>query len=128
MSKLLGIDKAIRFFDMIRMNGGIRKSYLKLFRYVVSVSLHKPITNDNRKDTSVVLFGTYWLFVFSGLTTLNQASLLAKINMETNILRIPTTFTAVIAGSNTPNTYILTTTLHKFPPNGTAGCITRYVL
>lgn len=32
MAKYLGIDKAWKFIEIVRCNGGIRASFLKLFR------------------------------------------------------------------------------------------------
>lgn len=32
MAKYLGIDKAFKFVEIVRQNGGIRASFLRLFR------------------------------------------------------------------------------------------------
>lgn len=34
MSKFLGLDRVFKLFDLIRQNGGIRASYMKLYRFV----------------------------------------------------------------------------------------------
>lgn len=34
MSKFFGLDRIIKFIDIIRQNGGIRASYMKMYRYV----------------------------------------------------------------------------------------------
>lgn len=33
MSKYLGLDRIVKFFDIIRQNGGFKASYFKMYRY-----------------------------------------------------------------------------------------------
>lgn len=103
MSKFLGIDKAARFFEMIRANGGWKASYLKLFRYKPNSCpnvYYITLTNKPQLSYSFGIFMHDWNCLLLDTMTLNWELWLAKTSTVTNTLKAPITFMDVIVGLN----------------------------